>query len=570
MRAVSVYPTNSLNGRALLFEKHNVDARPEWEGFCFPSVVFDPRFEQPYRLYFGFHSGDELHVALAESIEGPWQVQKDPVIRLEDIKGARGHIASPDVTLHKNGTYELFLHAPRRSGRQVTFLADSRNGLKFRPKFSIGRRMPSYARAFEVDGQAFAMTKGGDIFKKSFLGTWSSVGNPFTGGARGRSSHNYVGAVRHVGILRLADELYVFFTKIGDSPERVLGACLVLEKKGPKSVFRVSDTHEIFSPLEKWEGAKLEVIPSSKGASVHQENALRDPFPFIDRDSGIVHFFYVGGGESCLAKTSIPVDELTLLMSDSKTSRSTGSLPLVCVVGFGHSGTTLAYRMLTESPRSSSFPFETRQFSNGVNLKLAELLVDRGRYLSPPEVIIEKTPAHALRIQEISETLPKTRFVFMIRDIRDVAGSLLRRHNDWLKVQDRLDKMVKALREFEGLESVLVVKYEELVTKPDQVLKLICNHANLTWSPKMLDFHNSTVPWQGLLPSVNKGTEAPSPDQHKERRAYQVGRELYNGTGEGRLGLTKHQLEFVEARYVGFQKQYGYSQSLLSNGTFQT
>jgi len=315
----------------------------------------------------------------------------------------------------------------------------------------------------------------------------------------------------------------------------------------------------LVAPTNDWEGSTLTITPSANGASTLEENALRDPFACLSEDEQNLHIFYVAAGESRLGRATMPIAHFQSLMAGSETVRPSGEIPLVCVLGFSHAGTTLMLRMLSNSPGVGSFNFETGQFLKGVHPKLASFLVDKGRYLEPPVKILEKTPQHSLRISEISSTLPGTRFIFMIRDIRDAAGSQMQRFNNWGKVLSRLDRVVQALKASQALEEVLVVKYENLVSSPEEVLKKVCDHTGLVFSPEMMEFHKSLEPWQGEVPRRESLSEPPPPPKNHARRAFQMTQPLFDGTGQGRLVLSDFQLEELEKLYSSFQSENGYA-----------
>jgi hypothetical protein len=208
--------------------------------------------------------------------------------------------------------------------------------------------------------------------------------------------------------------------------------------------------------------------------------------------------------------------------------------------------------MLSRSPGSGTFPFETRQFILGTSPMFAKLLVDKGRYIHPPRVIIEKTPRHSLKIDKICDLVPETRFVFMVRDVRDLAGSLLARYRNWRAVLEHLDEGVRSFSSFGSLQNVMVVKYEELVANPESVLKKVAKHTGLSWGPEMLEFHKLDQPWQGHKISTQQIGTMPSSADNRRRRAYQMTQPLYSATVDGRRLLNARQLKSIEKRYYEY------------------
>ena len=114
----------------------------------------------------------------------------------------------------------------------------------------------------------------------------SPVPNPF-------DRTPYAGRVRHVALLVKGDTLYVFFSAIGDAPERILLSTISLN--GDWKTWKASPPVEVLTPREKYECPNLPVTPSRAGESEGSENALRDPALFLE--NGKLFLFYSVCGE---------------------------------------------------------------------------------------------------------------------------------------------------------------------------------------------------------------------------------------------------------------------------------
>ena len=111
----------------------------------------------------------------------------------------------------------------------------------------------------------------------------------------------------------------------------------------------------------------------------------------------------------------------------------------------------------------------------------------------------DKTPAYLTNIGEIGEALPEARFVHLIRDGRDVALSILamperdrpmRAPQSAGVVAARWRKRIqRARRQSEHLPHYVEVRYERLVTEPEEVLRGVCEFVELRFVPEMLDAH---------------------------------------------------------------------------------
>lgn len=98
--------------------------------------------------------------------------------------------------------------------------------------------------------------------------------------------------VRHCGVQLEGNLLNIFYTRVGDAPERILRSTCRLS--GDWRRWRASAPTDIMKPTEDWEGTLAPVTRSQIGTAAPMEHALRDPFPFRN------HLFYAAGGESAI------------------------------------------------------------------------------------------------------------------------------------------------------------------------------------------------------------------------------------------------------------------------------
>lgn len=105
---------------------------------------------------------------------------------------------------------------------------------------------------------------------------------------------------------------------------------------------------------------------------------------------------------------------------------------------------------------------------------------------------VEKTPAHLFYVSKIVEDVPTARFVVIVRDARDVCFSLLKA--PW---SDDPPKTIAARWRravLEGLgvakrfgDRTMLVRYEDVVMRPEETLSAICAHAGVEYEPTMLE-----------------------------------------------------------------------------------
>lgn len=255
-----------------------------------------------YYLYFAHHNGKYIRLAYADRIEGPWKVYEPGALHLRDAPGCTSHIASPDVHVdEQRREIRMYFHGPAKGGGgQKSFVAVSKDGLRFSATAEpLGM---FYFRAFEHQGWWYAMAKGGVLHRsRDGLTGFERGHNPFPGGDLRVGDLNEPGP-RHVAVQCVGDRLNIFYSSIGDAPERILHGVMVL--KPDWRDWRIQPTGEVLRPEYPWEGADLPVRRSVPGAMKGREHALRDPGVFADAD-GRTYLLYSVAGESGIAAAEL-------------------------------------------------------------------------------------------------------------------------------------------------------------------------------------------------------------------------------------------------------------------------
>ena len=266
-----------------------------------PSLIRVPDWvEAPlgrYYLYFADHEGTYIRLAYADALEGPWRTHEPGALDITDshfpvtcppCSGTGGevyaHIASPDVHVdHERREIVMYFHG-RDVGRQVTRVAASRDGLRFRASPEILGR--PYFRAFEHEGWVYALAMPGHLYRSR----------------DGRSGFEegptlFDDDMRHSALLVRGSTLHVFYTRAGEAPERILHA--TVELTGDWTAWRASESVEVLRPERAWEGADLPVEASRRGSVGVPVNQLRDPAVF--EEDGRVYLLYSVAGERGIA-----------------------------------------------------------------------------------------------------------------------------------------------------------------------------------------------------------------------------------------------------------------------------
>ena len=240
-----------------------------------------------YYLYFAHHQGTFIRMAYADEVCGPWTVYRPGVLSLEQTP-CRHHIASPDVhVLPERGEIVLFFHGVTGNG-QLSFRASSADGLHFTADpAALG---PSYFRVFRHDSAWFAIARvpeldGGGVVLRSRDGV-----GPFEPGP------SVLPRMRHAAVLKEDAVLRLFYSRVGDCPERIVASDMRLE--GDWRRWHASAAVEVLRPELPYEGSGQPLRPSQSG-SVHEPvNELRDPALYREEDK--TWLLYSAAGESSI------------------------------------------------------------------------------------------------------------------------------------------------------------------------------------------------------------------------------------------------------------------------------
>ncbi|MBT3268824.1 hypothetical protein HN371_16845 [Candidatus Poribacteria bacterium] len=237
-----------------------------------------------YYLYFGHHKGAYIRLAYSDCLEGPWRTHELGVLDLADSH-CSGHLASPDVHVdHDAQRIRMYYHGPTEGRGQVTRVALSEDGLTFDAAPEI--LGVSYFRVFAWRGMTYALGMPG-TFYRSADGLTDFESGP----------ELFSPDMRHTAVALRGDTLHVFYSDVGDTPERILLSSI--ELKDDWSEWRESHATTVIEPETGYEGADLPLEPSVRGWSRDRVRQLRDPAVFAE--DGRVYLLYSVAGESGIA-----------------------------------------------------------------------------------------------------------------------------------------------------------------------------------------------------------------------------------------------------------------------------
>lgn len=283
-----------------------------------PSLIRVPDWiETPlgsYYLYFADHKGSYIRLAYADAITGPWRIHTPGALQLADSRFAtekadarftetaraawgplgeqailQPHIASPDVHVDDaRQEIRMYFHGMLENADQMTRVALSRDGIDFNalPEL-LG---PPYFRVFEYDDWYYGLAMPG-----AFLRSRDGLSDFETGPSL------FQPTMRHCAVRVVEYTLEVFWTRVGDAPERILFSRVDL--RGDWRNWISSDPVSVLEPERDWEGAGLPLVPSVLGEMNRPVNQLRDPCLYEEDDR--LFLLYSGAGETCLGLAEV-------------------------------------------------------------------------------------------------------------------------------------------------------------------------------------------------------------------------------------------------------------------------
>jgi hypothetical protein len=252
-----------------------------------------------YYLYFSHHAGKFIRLAYADALTGPWHIHEPGTLRIEEATRCHDHVASPDVHVDEaRREILMYFHCP--SGGQVdangrvdineqqTFLATSTDGLHFRVSpVALG---PAYFRVFHWRDYCYAIVRAGIVLRSRDMRSVFEAGPTLIPPDAGR-------ILRHAAVEVRDDVLWVYYSRIGDRPERILMSETRLTPDW--RAWRASSPVDVLAPERNYEGAQLPLEVSAPDEAPGRVRQLRDPGIFSENRR--TYLLYSIAGESGLA-----------------------------------------------------------------------------------------------------------------------------------------------------------------------------------------------------------------------------------------------------------------------------
>ena len=150
-------------------------------------------------------------------------------------------------------------------------------------------------RVFQTEGMTYGMAKPRQFYR-SKDGLTSFEDGPLLFNTN----------MRHATLLKRGDTLYVFWTQLGDTPERILMSTIDIGKSW--SEWSPSEPVQVLRPELAWEGAEAPLQPSTGSVVYGKVNELIDPAIYVEGDR--TYLLYAIAGESGIAIAKLTFPEL--------------------------------------------------------------------------------------------------------------------------------------------------------------------------------------------------------------------------------------------------------------------
>jgi len=334
-----------LPGNPIIFHQMDETLIREAERFGYvningPSLIKVPAWVKnplgKYYLYFAHHKGDYIRLAYAEYLSGPWKIYQPGTLHLKDShfsleapkksvsgrfrvlfrqvsttefwtlfkvgaaarkaaktrgrEGTKGsgflqpHIASPEVVIdHEKQEIRMYYHGLLKGGTQLNRVAISKDGIQFKARPET--ISAPYLRVFKYRDETFGVAMPGLLYRsKNGLTDFEVRRKPL-------ADVN----MRHIGLWLEKSNLHLFWTQVGNAPERILYSQIDLSSEN-WSDWKMTEPVEVLRPETKWEGADQPIEASIRGEVTTRNNQLRDPFIFAE--AGKIYLLYCGAGEN--------------------------------------------------------------------------------------------------------------------------------------------------------------------------------------------------------------------------------------------------------------------------------
>ncbi|MBL4663620.1 MAG: sulfotransferase [Flavobacteriaceae bacterium] len=238
-----------------------------------------------------------------------------------------------------------------------------------------------------------------------------------------------------------------------------------------------------------------------------------------------------------------------------------GAVKPVFILGCGHSGTSILLSILDNHESIYAIQNETSLFyESKVNILAAVFSWHKKGKTLGKSYIVEKTPMHIYKINEILTLFPNARVLLMLRDGRDVACSIRERTGDFKKGINKWVKVNEEGFKYWTHPRVKVVRLEELTKDGPKVLTNVCKFIGIEYQPTMLEKQGKQEKlfYTKTLTDTKDFDTATTHQAHMNRRNWQINQGLFSSTERWKKELSKEEVDLFNECAKENLERYGY------------
>jgi hypothetical protein len=240
------------------------------------------------------------------------------------------------------------------------------------------------------------------------------------------------------------------------------------------------------------------------------------------------------------------------------------------ICGCGHSGTSLLQAIMLAHSQCIGIREESELFLHNNESKAIPYM--QAIEASDPAklYIVEKTPRHVRRIDDIIEIFPESTFIICYRNPLDVVGSLVKRGFSLNDAIVRFNTDNIAWLSNRHRTSFLEIKYEYFVANISECLHNVCNRLGIEFESTMLDYWKLSETYYNIDKSrydnyvtenMNKNIEEFKRDEgenHLFLRNFQLKQPICDMSGSWKLRLSASEVKEVITRTNDVARLLGY------------
>tara|TARA_Y100000991_G_C21921066_1_gene326522 strand:+ start:271 stop:990 length:720 start_codon:yes stop_codon:yes gene_type:complete len=228
------------------------------------------------------------------------------------------------------------------------------------------------------------------------------------------------------------------------------------------------------------------------------------------------------------------------------------------IVGCGHSGTGLMLAIFANCRNVHAITNET-EFLFKSSIKEFKRKFDTLENTSAI-LVAEKTPRHVYRLGKITSDEQSSALV-MLRNPIDVVASLKKRGFPLIDCIRRYRHDNNAWLKYQSKKKVKILKYEELVTKTEEVLENLGQEYGLNLiSANEKRLTDERLYFTNRGPVQIKQTDGKGRQKHNSLRNFQIRQEIKNMNGQWKERLTDKELRIVIEELNYYIKLFKYEE----------